>query len=248
MRLKNSWLLLALLLTGACASRGPAYSRLEGDELFQYAMDQLEERDWSEAAGALDMFVVTYLDHPRHAEARYRLGLAYMGQEEYVTAAMEFDRLAVEFPLGPWADESRYQVCVAYAELSPPPPLDQEYTQNSIDHCESLIAYYPDSEFLPQAQEIVDRLTSRLAEKEYLTAEHYFRRNAFDSSIIYYQALADRYPTTPWAPRALLRLVQAYGRLNYDEEAEAAKARLLQEFPESPEARQVDGAATDIGS
>jgi outer membrane protein assembly factor BamD len=158
-----------------------------------------------------------------------------------VTAALEFNRLASDFPAGPWADDARFGVCRAYYELSPAPPRDQEYTVTAVDHCRSLGLYYPESEYVPRVTEMLVTLVNKLAQKEYETAEYYFRRRAYHSANIYYEAVANNYPETSWAPRALLRLHESYTRLGYEQEALAARERLLQEFPDSPQARQVDG-------
>lgn len=246
MRLRRSFLLiLAVLLAGSgCASRGPGLERLDAEELFARGMDQLQARRWSSAADAFSALVIRFPTHMRVQEARFRLGETYQGRREWVTAAQEFHRLAVDFPAGPWADDARFQTCRSYFELAPPPQRDQEYTRSAIDHCNSLIAYYPDSEFVPRAREVITAMTNRLAEKEFLAGEHYFNRRAFDSSIISYQIVADDFPGTEWAPRALLRIHQAYGRLGYQQEAGAVRDRLLREYPESSEARQLAGAPT----
>jgi outer membrane protein assembly factor BamD len=230
------------LLLAACASRGPAFDTMDPDTLFQYAMGRLEDRDWSDAEAAFQRFVLQYPNHPRVAEARYRIGETYVGRKEHVTAAIEFNRLASEFPSGPWADDARFQVCQAYYRLSPPPALDQEYTTSAIEHCNNLITYYPDSDFVTRARAIIEELTNKLAEKEYVTGDTYFRRGAYHSANISFERVAAEFADSVWAPRALLRLYQSYTRLQYGPEAEAVKERLKQTYPNSPEAKQLGGS------
>ncbi|MBR9991053.1 MAG: outer membrane protein assembly factor BamD [Gemmatimonadetes bacterium] len=243
MRLKTTVLtvpLLALVL-GACASRGPAFENMDQETMFLYGMERLQDRDWSGAISTFERFTLTFPAHARVPEARFRIGQAYAGRGEHVTAAMEFDRLANDFPAGPWADDARYEVCAAYYELSPAPPRDQQYTVTAVDHCRSLTLYYPDSEYVPRAEAMLDDLINKLAEKNFDTAEYYFRRRAYHSANIYYEGVAADFPQTAWAPRALLRLHESYTRLGYEQEAEAARERLLRDFPASPQARQIDG-------
>jgi outer membrane protein assembly factor BamD len=250
MRLRRSFLLLPLViaLLGACGARGARLDHFDAEGLFAHGMAQLEARRWSEAADAFERFMLVHPADARVQEARFRLGESYQGRREWVTAAAEFNRLASEHPSGPWADDSRFEVCRSYYMLAPRPQLDQEYTRSAIDHCQSLVSFYPQSEFVPRARELIVELTNRLALKEYMTAEEYFRRRAFDSAVIYYDLVARDYPTTEWAPRALLRMVQAYDRLGYEAESRAARDRLLQQFPDSPEAQQIRGVATRTGS
>ena len=242
MGLKTIYLTALLaVMTAGCASRGPVLDNLDQESLFQYGMERLQDRDWSGAIGAFERFTLTFPTHARVPEARFRIGEAYAGRGEHVTAAMEFNRLASDFPAGPWADDARFAVCSEYYELSPAPPRDQEYTATAIDHCRSLLVYYPDSEYVPRAQALIDELVAKLAEKDYETAEYYFRRRAYHSANIYYEGVAADYADTEWAPRALLRLHESYLRLGYDQEAQSVKERLLRDFPDSPQARQIDG-------
>jgi outer membrane protein assembly factor BamD len=249
MALRRWILILPLLLgTAACAARGPALDEMDAEGLYAHGMAELERRNWEPAARAFERLIFAHPNHVRVQEARFRVGQTYQGRREWLTAALEFNRLAAEFPAGPWADDARFEVCRSYYELSPRPQLDQEYTRMAAEHCQSLLIYYPDSEFVPRAQEIIVEMVNRLAEKEYLIGEDYFRRRAFDSAAIYYDALARDFPTTVWAPRALLRLVQIYDRLGYEPEARAARERLLQQFPDSPEAREVRGTGPAAGT
>jgi outer membrane protein assembly factor BamD len=250
MRLKTILLIAPLfaLTVTACASRGPALENLDQEGLFQHGMERLRDEDWSGAIAAFERFTLTFPAHARVAEARFRIGEAYAGRGEYVTAAMEFNRLASDFPAGPWADDARFAVCEAYYELSPAPPRDQEYTATAVDHCRSLVLYYPESEYVPRAEAMMDELINKLAEKDFDTAEYYFRRRAYHSANIYYEGVATDYSETPWAPRALLRLHESYTRLGYEQEAEAAKQRLLREFPSSPQAQQIAGSAITADS
>lgn len=241
------WLLLVLLLP-ACASSGALDSRMGADQLFSYGMDRLRAEKWSDAIAAFERFTLNHAQDPRAAEARFRMAEAYFGRDEYVTSAMEFDRLANDYPAGPWADDARYMVCLSYDQLAPRPQLDQEYTRTAIDHCQSLISYYPESDFVPRARERIQTMTARLAEKEFNAGEYYFRRRAYDAANLYFQAVADNFPGTPWAPKALLRLYRSYERLDYKPEMLEVRERLLRDYPTSAEAQELNGAATPAQS
>jgi outer membrane protein assembly factor BamD len=238
-------LLVALLtLSGiatGCATGGPRLEGLDADALFAVGQEAMREEDWDNAVLAFQRFTLQFPTHARGQEARYLLGLAHMGDRQYITAANEFSRLASDFPAGPWADDARFNVCESYYELSPHPQLDQEYTRGAVDHCQSLISYYPDSEYVGRAQAMLDELRTKLAQKLFLTGEFYYKRGAHDSAILYYDATVARYPTTAVAPRALVRLLDVYEELGYTPEAEATRQRLLTEYPESPEAAALRG-------
>jgi outer membrane protein assembly factor BamD len=228
-------------MASACAARGPNLQELTAEQLFDRGMTALNARKWSRATEAFERFVLQFPTNPRAQEARFRWGQAFFGRREYIQAATEFDRLAGDYPAGPWADDARFMVCESYVALSPKAQLDQQYTDAAYAHCSSFEQLYPNSELVPRARELAQQMMNRLAEKEYRTGDFYYRRKAFDSSIAYFEMTVRSYPASAWAPRSLLRLFQAYTSIGYKEEAEAAKARLIKEYPESEAARQLQG-------
>ena len=241
---KTTLVLLLTAAAAACAARTPNLAQLPPDQLFERAHSLLQERKWTESIAAFEQFTLQYSTHPRVQEARFRMAEAYFGKKEFITAGNEFARLASDYPAGPWADDARFRVCESYYRLSPKTQLDQQYTKSAFDHCQSLVAYFPQSEFVPRAQEMMVELRQKLAEKEFQSGEFYFKRNAFDSAIIYYEATLRDYADTPQAARALARLIATYKVLGYKEEEEASRQRLLKDYPASPEARAIQSPAT----
>ncbi len=239
-------LIVALFtLLAGCGARQVPLTNLTADQLFERAQAELNDHDWVDAIAAFDQFIIQYATHARVQEARYRLGEAYFGRKEYITAANEFNRLANDYPAGPYADDARFKVCESYYRLSPKTQLDQQYTRSAFDHCQSLIAYYPSSEYAPRAQEMMTELRNKLAHNEYEVGEHYRKRAAYDSAIIYYEITLRDYADSAVAPQALARLIEVYQALGYKEEEEATRQRLLKDYPNSPEARALQqGPAT----
>lgn len=242
MRIRFSAIALLLFAT-ACAREVPL-SEIEPNGVLDLGLQAYRDEEWSDAIRYLDHFVLEHPTHPRIQEARYYLADAYFGREEFVTAAGRFTRLAEDYPNGEWADDARMRVCEAYRELAPEPTLDQTYTQAAIDHCQSLIVYHPDSPHVPAAQEVVRTMENRLARKAFLNGRFYARREAFDSAILYYESVLARWPSSPAAADALAAMIEAYEEIGYDEEADAARERLLRDYPDSAAARGLAGRST----
>jgi len=237
-RTRTILLLLVIGLAG-CFHKHSNTAQLAPDVLFQSALTNLQQHHYTKAQELFERFTIQYPANARVQEARFHLGEAYLGKKEYVTAAEEFNRLASDFPAGAYADDSRFKVCEAYSRLSPPVQLDQQYTRAAVDHCQSMLTYYPNSEFAPRAQQILTEMRNKLAMHHFLAGEFYFKRSAFDSAIIYFEGTLRDYSDTSVAPTALMRLYQTYTHLNYKDEADAAKQRLLKDYPNSPEAKHL---------
>jgi outer membrane protein assembly factor BamD len=239
LRFRNAVLIGLVWLAAACASSQPRYDTMTPEDLLALAETEIADEDWDDAVNALDRFIFQYPTHAQYQQARFRLGEVYFMRGEYITAANEFARLATDYPSGPLAADARFRVCESYYELSPRPQLDQQYTRAAIDHCESLLAYYPNTEHADRARQMIAQLVDKLAEKLFQAGEHYYRRRAYDSAIQYFDDLLEQFPTSAAAPKSLLRLYQTYTTLGYAEEAQSMRERLLRDFPESEQARLI---------
>lgn len=236
--------MLAVLLLAACGPKEPPLDQYDAPGLLERGLELYRAGEWTDAIRYLDRFVLEHPTHPRVQEARFYLADSFYGNEEYITAAGRFARLAEDYPSGEWADDARFKVCESYRELAPEPTLDQAYTQAAIDHCQSVVVYHPDSEHVPAAREIIGVMENRLAQKALLNGEFYLKRRAYDSALIYFETVVADWPSSPAAPEALVRMIEAYTAVGYDDEATDARARLLRDYPTSPAARALAGSPT----
>lgn len=236
-----------VLLAAACGGRQDPISELGTEELWNAGVTAYNAEDWDDAIRYFDRYVLVGGSDPRVIQARYYVGQAYFEKRQYVTAAAELSRLAADLGRTDLADDARFMACRAYNELSPDPQLDQEYTRAALDHCGALLDYFPDSEYAEQAADIVRGMRGKLAEKSFEAGRWYHRRRAYDSALIYYEDVVANYPETTWAPKALLRQYEIYGVLEYDEEREEVRRRLVEDYPDSREASQVREGAASVG-
>lgn len=232
---------MVLVGAAACGPKAPPLTDLTPEDLWTRGVEAYNEEDWDEALRYFDQFVLTGGADPRVHQARYYVGQAHFNQGDYVTAAAQFSRLSSDLGRADLAADARFMACRSYEELAPRPQLDQEYTRAAIDHCRALIDYFSDSDFVERAADIIDRMRSRLAQKVFDAGAWYQRNRAYHSAIIYFEDVADFYPGTPWAPRALARLVEIYGILEWDDERAEVRERLLNQYPDAAEARALSG-------
>lgn len=232
--------MLAVLAVG-CGPKNPPVSELGTEELWSRGVAAYNAEDWSGAIRYFDRFALTGGTDPRTYQARLYVARAHFERKEYVTSAAEYSRLAADLGAADGADQARFMACRAYEELSPKPQLDQEYTRAAIEHCGALVEFFPDSDYAERGSAIVDRMWAKLAQKVFETGDWYQGRRAYDSALLYYEEVVDQYPATRWAPRALERMVEIYGILEWDEEREETRERLIREYPESEAARAVAG-------
>lgn len=228
-----------VLISAGCSTHRQNLAELPADSMYIEAQVAFENRDWDLASRLLEFFVSEYIAHPEAPNARMMLGDVSIARREYAIAATHYQRLLQDFPSNPRALEARFKICDAYVKLSPRPQLDQEFTYAALQHCESVAQNFPGTTEGQQAAAYVIELTEKLARKAYDNGFFYFRRGAYDAAIVYFQQVLAEYPFSEMAPTALARLIETFERIGYVEDAAEARERLLRDYPDSEEAREI---------
>jgi outer membrane protein assembly factor BamD len=232
------WTFVLAVLLAACAST-PPWMGMDGDQLFEYGLEQFEDRDWDEAILAFERLVASFPGHARGAEARMYLARAHFRKGEFISAAAEFERFLQRYPSHGLAPEASLGICRAYAELAPHPQRDQEYTQRAREACRATASEFQGMNVAQEADSIRVTMVERLGERWFQEGRFYQRRNFHDSAILIFQDVVDFFPETSWAPRSLLALYRSYEAIGWEEEARQSRDRLLFLYPDSEAAREV---------
>lgn len=236
------------LTVGACAS-GTRWQGLTAAQLYEMGRAEFEAGDYGDAAETLERLILGSPGFEQAAEAQMMLARAYFLDEQFILSQSEFTRFIDRYPAHPQAPEAALGVCRSNEALSPISQRDQTFTLQAVQVCQNVATDWAGTPVAEQAAEIVRDMRDKLARKQYDNGAYYLRRNVPDAAILYWQELVQLYPETEWAPAALAGIIDAYTRIGYDDEVEAATRRLLENYPESPEARAIvaDGGGTGGG-
>lgn len=206
---------------------------LSAEERFQRAKALFDEGEYLEA---IQEFNVITLQHPGSAvaaEAQYYLAESRFRRKEYLLAAYEFQTLRRNMPASPRAMEAMYKIGLCYYNLAPKSRLDQQYTKRAIDELQAFVEYYPNSEYVSDATEKIRELTSRLARKDFDTAELYAKMDYTKSAIYYYDIVIEKYHDTEYAPLAYLAKTELLVGKGKYREAKGEVTKFLEKYPNS---------------
>ena len=231
-----------LLVASAACGGGSAnrFAGLTADELFGQATERFEAGDHGEAIQMLDRILIAYGDWSGIPDARLMLGDVYFDRGDFLTARSEYTRFIDRYAGHPRSAEAALGVCKALAALAPNPNRDQGYTQEAITSCRNVVIDFTGNPASAEAARISNELRRSLAEKEFLTGEFYFRRKLWDAAIKYYEFVANLYPESDFAAPALLGVYRSNLEIGYDDLAEAARDLLLQRYPDSDAAAELN--------
>jgi tol-pal system protein YbgF len=102
------------------AAGGAVALPLDPEAAFSYASDFLLAGDYANAERAFQMFVETFPNHPRTADARFRLGEVYLANSKNTEAADAFIAFIRAYPQSARGAEAYLKLGTAFSRLSKP--------------------------------------------------------------------------------------------------------------------------------
>ena len=246
----RSWALSALgaaVFIAGCRA-GFRVNRFPTNEsLYTAAVQEFQRKRWGNAITAFEKLTN---DLPARdtllPRAFWYLAQAHGHQREHLLAAQSYTRLFESFPDDTLADDAAMQAARSYQRLWRRPSLDPTYGETALATYNSLIGLYPQSPFADTARAEILDLEQRFATKNYETGMFYLRRKAYDSAIIYFRTVMERWPHVPRSRDALLRLAQAFDAIRYREDFDEACAQLRRGYPGDPEVARTCATARTI--
>lgn len=228
----RNFVLVALASVAACRGGFKLQNYKDNTELYKAAVHEYQKHHWENAVNAFEKLTVEL--SPRDTllpRSYWYLASAHDRQGEHLLAAQSYSRLVESFPEDTLADNAALESARSYRKLWRKPDLDDTYGQTALAAYGTLTTLYPDSPLIPQAQKEIAQLNDWMARKNFDAGMFYLRRKAWDSSIIYFKDVLERWPDTPTARDAGLKLVDAYKAIRYHEDASDMCTSLRQKYP-----------------
>lgn len=149
---------------------------------------------------------------------------------ETVTAAKRF------VTLYPGDEDSAYMLYLAgqaYFRQMPDITRDQAVTRKSAGAFNELIQRFPESEYVPDAEQKLRIVEDQLGGKEMQVGRYYLKKRNYIAGINRFKTVVVDYQTTRHVEEALFRLTEAYYALGVVNEAQTAAAVLGHNYPDS---------------
>jgi outer membrane assembly lipoprotein YfiO len=211
-----------LVVAAACRPAFQPRAFPSSGALFNASLAEYRKKNYDNAVTGferltLDLSARDTLLPPAH----WYLAHAHEMKQEHLLAASSYARLAESFPDDSLAPLALLLAGHSYAALWRRPDLDPTYGDLAQIQYRQLAAVYPDSPMRKQADSASLAIDEKKAAKDFGIGMHYVRRNAFESSLIYFKDVVKNFPMTKVAREALMEMVVVYRRpeLKYVPEA-----------------------------
>ncbi|MCL6507122.1 MAG: outer membrane protein assembly factor BamD [Bryobacteraceae bacterium] len=242
------WLvcLVALGLLTSCGFRRKKYENpitkdtLQPDKiLFDKAIQDIEKGRYEVARLTLQTLISTYDTSEFLAKAKLALADSWFregGSHGLAQAEAEYKDFILFYPTLEEAAEAQHKVCMIHYRQMEKPDRDPLHALRAEDECRQLIVQFPNSKFVPEAQQRLREIQEVLAEHEYRVGSFYHTKGSYIPAANRLQGLTDHYRLYSKADQALWKLGDSYEKLGprFRDRSAAAYARIVRDYPLSP--------------
>jgi len=231
---------LLLVAAAACHPEFTPTKYKKHEDLYRAGLREFEKQKWDNAVAAFEKLTLELPARDTLLPRSYwYLATAHEKQGEHLLAAQSYSKLVESFPDDSLSDDAALAAARSYWKMWRKPSLDPTYGETSLATYNTLLGLYPTSPLIPVAQKELAELENWFAIKNYQAGLFYFRRKAFDSAILYFKDVLTRWPNSPTARDASLRLVEAYKSIRYREDASDLCTTLRKKYANDITVKQV---------
>jgi outer membrane protein assembly factor BamD len=226
--------LLVFALT-ACGgdTKNQAFIEKPVDDLYNNAMDQLNNEDYQKAAAT---FGEVESQHPYSVWAtKSQLMAIYAdySNAKYDDAILASDRFIQLHPGNKDIAYAYYVKAICYYIQITDVGRDQKITELAVKALDDVVRRFPDSKYARDAKLKLDFTHDHLAGKEMDVGRYYLKAGEYLAAMNRFRRVIDNFQTTTHVPEALERLVECDVALGLTKEAQENAAVLGYNYPGS---------------
>ncbi|MEP2935070.1 MAG: outer membrane protein assembly factor BamD [Gilvibacter sp.] len=203
--------LLSLVIATSCS---PYQKVLKSDDAalkFATADSLYQEGKYKKALKLMEDIVPAYRGKPQAERLMFFYADTYFQLEDYYLSGYQFERFARSYPSSDKIIEASFKGAKSYYELSPRFSLDQKETYTGLEKLQSFIDRYPDSDYIAEANTLVDELNLKLERKAIEISKQYYNRDDFKAAIAAFDNFITDFPGSSYRAEAFyMRMLSSY--------------------------------------
>ncbi|MBP4137913.1 outer membrane protein assembly factor BamD [Flavobacterium geliluteum] len=196
-------LLVVVVLLYSCSDYQKALKNEDVAAKFEIATKMYDAGKYNKAIRLFEQLAPSYRGKPQAEKLFYMFSQAYYKTEQYYLAGYQFESFVSGYPRSEKVQEAAYLGAYSYSKLSPVYSLDQTDTNKALEKLQAFIDNYPNSEYIPKANEAVKMLSEKLEKKAYENAKGYNTISDYKSALIAFDNFIADFPGTIFKEDAL---------------------------------------------
>ncbi|MBL0737413.1 outer membrane protein assembly factor BamD [Flavobacterium sp. GN10] len=200
---KTLLLLIVVTLFYSCGEYQKALKNEDVAAKFEMATKMYDAGKYTKAIRLFEQLATSYRGKPQAEKLFYMFSQSYYKTKQYYLAGYQFEAFVSGYPRSEKVQEAAFLGAYSYSKLSPVYSLDQADTVKAIEKLQTFMDNYPNSEYMAQANEAVQKLNGKLEKKAYENAKGYNTISDYKSALIAFDNFIADFPGTPLKEDAL---------------------------------------------
>ena len=233
----------------SCSGLGKVVKSGDPELIYQTALKLYKAEKWTRASDMFEACQGYYVGSEREDSIAFFYARSKFKDRDYHEASLGFDEFRRKFGRSSFIEdaEGMYALCEYY--MAPEPSRDQSLTAKAIVSINNFMERYPESERNEAFRGIIEELTGRLHEKNFLNAYSYFKTEKYKSAVIAFRNALKTYDETPYREQIMYYIVVSNYRLAHNSIPEKQADRYLsmldsyysfiEEFKESKHSKEL---------
>ena len=197
------------LLFFSCSEYQKVLKSADYNLKYEKAVEYYEAEDYYRAQSLFDELISIFKGTDKAEDILYYYADCHYQQRDYILGAYYFDNFAKTFPYSKNTEKAAYTAAYCYFLNSPKASLDQTDTYKAIDAMQLYINKYPTSEFVDEANNIIETLRSKLEKKSYENAKLYFKLGNYQAASITLKNSIKDFPDSEYREEVLYLTVKS---------------------------------------
>ena len=239
-------LMLAAALSTSCGFKRKKYdnpiskdTKQPDKVLFDRAVSDIEHGRYEVARITLNTMINTYDQSEYMAKAKLAIADSWYregGAHGLAQAEAEYKDFILFYPTMEEAAESQEKICMIHYKQMEKEDRDSNQAYRAEEECRTLITQFPNSKFVPDAQQLLRNIQEAIAEGEFRVGAFYLKRGSNPAAANRLNRIVDQYPLYSKADVALWNMGDAYSKMGtrFRTKAGEAYARIVRDYPLSP--------------
>ncbi|HLO73451.1 MAG TPA: outer membrane protein assembly factor BamD [Flavobacterium sp.] len=202
---------LTIILLASCSQYQKALKSDDVAVKTEAANKMYEDGKYTKAIRLYEQVAPAYKGKPQAERLFYMYSKSLYNTKQYYLAGYQFENFAASYPKSEKREEAYFLAAECFYKLSPVYSLDQTDTEKALEKVQKFIDIYPNSEYLPKANEYVKELREKQEKKAFEIAKQYNSISDFKAALKAFDNFIADFPGTPYKEQALYyRLDSAY--------------------------------------
>lgn len=152
-----------------------------------------EAKKFDKSLRLFEMIIPAYRGKPQMERIQFMISQSYLNTKDYSNAAYYFEKFAKNYPKSSKREEASFNGAKCLFFASPKYSVDQTVTKEALAAFQKHINMFPDSKYLPESNEMVKKLQSKLEKKAFNIAKQYYEIGYYTSAIVAFDNMTSQY-------------------------------------------------------